>query len=144
MPRSIFVNLPVTDIVRSTAFYEAVGATKNPKFSSDDTSGMVWSDTIYSMIMTRERFGTFTHRNIANAHETVQAAFCLTAESRAEVDDTIDKAAKAGGQPDPDPAQDHGFMYGRSFADPDGHIWEIVWMDPQAIADGPPQIEPAA
>jgi predicted lactoylglutathione lyase len=141
MPKMIFVNLPVTDITRSTAFYEAVGASKNPMFSSDDTSCMVWSETIYTMIMTRERFATFTHRQIADAHTTVQGAFCLTAESRQEVDSTIEAAAKAGGLADPDPKQDHGFMYGRSYADPDGHIWEIVWMDPAAAANGPPETQ---
>lgn len=139
MPKMIFVNLPVADIKRATAFYEALGVQKNPKFSSDDTSCMVYSDTIYSMLMTRERFATFTHRQIVDAHTSIQTGLCLTADSRAEVDETLDKATKAGGVPDPDPAQDHGFMYGRSFADPDGHIWEIVWMDPDAAANGPPE-----
>ena len=144
MPKMIFVNLPVTDIVRSTAFYEAVGAAKNPMFSSEDTSCMVYSDTICSMLMTHERFSSFTTRKIVDAHNTLQALLCLTVDSRDAVDETIASAAKAGGSADPDPAQDHGFMYGRSFADPDGHIWEIVWMDADAAANGPPETSDAA
>lgn len=139
MPKMIFVNLPVKDIARSTAFYESVGATRNPMFSNEDTSCMVYSDTIYSMLMTHERFSSFTTRKIADAHAALQVGLCLTVDSRTEVDETIANAVKAGGAPDPDPAQDHGFMYGRSFADPDGHIWEIVWMDADAAANGPPE-----
>ncbi len=144
MPKMIFVNLPVKDIARSTAFYESVGATKNPMFSNEDTSCMVYSDAIYSMLMTHERFSSFTTRKIVDAHTTLQVGLCLTVDSRAEVDQTIANAINAGGTPDPDPAQDHGFMYGRSFADPDGHIWEIVWMDADAAANGPPETSNAA
>jgi uncharacterized protein len=129
MTKMIFLNLPVTDVARSTAFYEAVGATKNPMFSNETTSCMVFSETIHAMLLSHERYADFTSRTIPNAHETAQILICLSQESRADVDKVAEAAAAAGGLPDPTPTQDMGFMYGRSFADPDGHIWELVWMD---------------
>ena len=136
MPRMIFVNLPVADVKRSTAFYEAVGATKNPQFSDDSTSCMVISDTIFVMIMTHEKFRQFSPKAIPNAHETAQVLLALSADSREAVDEMVDKAA-ADGKLDPCPQQDYGFMYGRSFEDPDGHIWEVMWMDPAAVEGQP-------
>ncbi|MGB3501407.1 MAG: VOC family protein [Mesorhizobium sp.] len=134
MPKMIFVNLPVTDLAKSRKFYEAIGATNNPHFTDDSAAAMVISDTIYVMIMTHDRWKTFTAREIPDAHKTAQVLLALTEESRADVDARV-KAASDIGTPDPNPVQEHGFMYGRSFADPDGHIWEVSWMDP-AVAAG--------
>lgn len=129
MPKMIFVNLPVRDLARSTAFYQALGATKNDQFSDDTASSMVFSDTIYAMLLTHEKYGQFTSKPIADAKKTSQVLIAITAESRAEVDSVLDKAKGAGGLVDPRPAQDYGFMYSRSFDDLDGHTWEVVWMD---------------
>lgn len=129
MPKMIFVNLPVTDLARSTAFYQAVGAQKNPQFSDDTASCMIISETIYVMLLTHAKYGQFTTKKIADAKTTTQVALCLSADSRDEVDDTVAKAGAVGGIVDPGPKQDHGFMYGRSFEDPDGHHWEVMWMD---------------
>jgi uncharacterized protein len=137
MPRMIFVNLPVSDLPRSIAFYEAAGASQNPRFSDAQTMCMVFSDTICVMLLTREKFAGFTSRPIADAHATVQTLLCLSADSRGHVDSIIQAAASAGGTADPNPQQDYGFMYGRSVEDPDGHIWEFVWMDPAAAEQGP-------
>jgi predicted lactoylglutathione lyase len=127
----IFVNLPVADLKRSIAFYEAVGATKNPQFSDDTAACMVVSDTIYVMLLTHEKFRQFTPKTIADARSTSEVLLCLSADSRDGVDEMVGKAA-AGGRLDPCPKQDYGFMYGRSFEDPDGHIWEVMWMDVEA------------
>jgi len=129
MNRMIFVNLPVTDLQKSIAFYEAIGATADQNFRDESTQMMRISDEIGVMIMTHERFQGFTPRRIPNAHETAQVLLALSAGSRDEVDATTEKAGASGGIADPNPLQDHGFMYGRSFADPDGHIWELAWMD---------------
>ena len=137
MPRMIFVNLPVADVKRSTAFYEAVGATKNPQFSDDSTSCMVISDTIFVMILTHEKFRQFSPKAIPNAHETAQVLLALSADSREAVDNMTAKAGAQGVKLDPCPRQDYGFMYGRSFEDPDGHIWEVMWMDPAAVEGQP-------
>jgi uncharacterized protein len=130
MNRMIFVNLPVTDLKKSIAFYEAIGATADPHFRDENTQMMRVSEEICVMLLTHERFSGFTSRRIPDAHETAQVLLALSASGRAEVDATTEAAAAAGGQGDPNPKQQHGdFMYGRSFADPDGHIWELVWMD---------------
>ncbi|MFC5372306.1 VOC family protein [Brevundimonas faecalis] len=137
MNKLIFVNLPVTDLARSVAFYEAVGATMNPMFSDETAACMVFSDTIHAMLLTHEKFSSFTDRAIPDAHKTAQVLICVSEDSREGVDGVIARAGSAGGQADPNPKQDYGFMYGRSYADPDGHIWEIMWMDPEAAAQGP-------
>jgi uncharacterized protein len=129
MSKLIFVNLPVADLARSTAFYEAVGATKNPQFSDHGGSCMVFSDAIHVMLLTHGKFSQFTSRPIADARATVQVLLCLSAESREAVDATVARAVSAGGQPDPSPVDEYGWMYGRSFEDPDGHLWGINWMD---------------
>ena len=129
MPKLIFVNLPVGDLGRATAFYEAVGATRNPRFSDPTASCMVFSETIHAMLLTHDKFRQFTPKPIADAKATTEVLVCLTADSRAAVDGVVERAAAAGGVADPAPRQDHGVMYGRSFEDPDGHIWEVVWMD---------------
>jgi predicted lactoylglutathione lyase len=132
MSKLIFVNLPVSDLQRSDAFYEAIGATRNEQFSDGTGSCMVFSDTIHAMLLTHDKFRQFTPKKIANAKETSEVLICISADSREDVDRMIDKAAKAGGVIDPGPKQDYGFMYGRSFEDPDGHIWEVMWMDVDA------------
>jgi predicted lactoylglutathione lyase len=136
MDKMIFVNLPVTDLARSIAFYEAIGASADPVFRDETTQMMRVSETICVMLLTHERFSGFTSRKIPNAHETAQVLLCLSEESRAAVDATTEKAGAAGGIADPNPVQEHGFMYGRSFADPDGHIWELAWMDMDAAMAG--------
>ena len=143
MPKMIFVNLPVTDLARSTAFYEALGAEKNPKFSDDTGSCIVFSETIYAMLLTHEKFGRFTSKPIADSRTTAQVLLCLSADSREDVDALVAKAGAAGGGLDPTPQQDYGFMYGRSFEDPDGHIWEVMWMDAAAAEQGASAFENA-
>ena len=130
-PKMIFVNLPVKDLPAAIAFYEAVGAVRNNDFADDSTQMVSFSDAIHVMLLTHERFASFTPRKIPNAHETAQVLLALSENSRADVDATADKARKAGGT-EPNPRQDHGFMYGRSFADLDGHIWEVAWLDMEA------------
>lgn len=132
MSKLIFVNLPVADLDRANAFYEAIGAVKNPQFSDHTATCMVFSETIHAMILTHDKFRQFTPKRIANARETTEVLICLSADSRQEVDDIAAKAEAAGGRADPGPKQDYGFMYGRSFEDPDGHIWEAMWMDVEA------------
>ena len=132
MPKMVFINLPITDLARSTAFYEALGGTRNPKFSDEASACMVFSETIHAMLLTHGKYRNFTARPIADAHATSSALIALTVDSREEVNATIDLAVAAGGQADPNPKQDHGFMFGRSVQDPDGHVWEIFWMDPAA------------
>ena len=132
MAKMIFVNLPVTDLARATAFYEAIGAVKNPQFSDHTASCMVFSDTIHAMLMTHEKYNHFTKKKMAHARTTSEVLLCLSAESRAEVDTTVTKAKAAGGTIDHGPQEDHGFMYGRDFEDLDGHAWEVMWMDVEA------------
>ena len=134
MQKMIFVNLPVTDLAKSTSFYEAIGATKNPQFSDDKVSSMMISDTIVVMLLTHERYKDFTSKTIPDAHKSAQVLLCLSENSREDVDGRLNSAVSGGGKADPCPQQDYGFMYGRSFEDPDGHIWEIMWMDPAAVA----------
>lgn len=137
MPQLIFVNLPVTDLNRSIAFYEAVGAQKNPMFSDETAACMVLSETIFVMLLTHQKWASFGDVPILDANKGAQVFLCLSRDDRASVDAVVEKAMAAGGRADPTPSQDHGFMYGRSFRDPDGHIWENVWMDPAAVAGGP-------
>ncbi|QCI67056.1 VOC family protein [Phreatobacter stygius] len=136
MPKLIFINLPVTDLKRATAFYQAVGAAKNPQFSDDTGSCMVFSETIHTMLLTHDKFRQFTSKPISDAKTTNQVLICISADSRDAVDAMIGQAEAAGGRVDPCPQQDYGFMYGRSFEDPDGHIWEVMWMDPAAVGAG--------
>ncbi|MEQ8311876.1 MAG: VOC family protein [Sphingopyxis sp.] len=139
MPQMIFVNLPVTDLDRSKAFYEAVGAVNNPAFTDDTAACMVVEEgSIHVMLLSHEKWASFTSKAIPDAHTHAQVLLCVSADSRDDVDGQVEKAVKAGGKADPTPTQDFGFMYGRSFEDPDGHIWEVMWMDPAAIPTGDP------
>jgi uncharacterized protein len=133
----IFVNLPVSDLVRATAFYQAVGAGKNEQFSDETASCMVFSETIYTMLLTHDKFRQFTPKKIADAKTSSEVLICLSADSRDEVDAIVGRALAAGGRVDPGPKQDYGFMYGRSFEDPDGHIFEVMWMDVAAATAAP-------
>ncbi|WP_375197294.1 VOC family protein [Sphingobium sp.] len=130
-PKMIFVNLPVKDLPAAIAFYEAVGAVRNRDFADDSAQMLSFSEAIHVMLLTHDRFSSFTPRKIPDAHETAQVLLALSEASRQDVDATVDKALEAGGT-EPNPSQDHGFMYGRSFADLDGHIWEVTWMDVEA------------
>jgi uncharacterized protein len=129
MPTMIFVNLPVRDLAASIRFYEAIGFTKNEQFSDETAAGMVLTDVIHVMLLTHAKFQSFTARRIPDARETAQVLLCLSREDRAAVDAITETAGASGGEADPNPKQDYGFMYARSFADPDGHIWEPMWMD---------------
>ena len=136
MSKLIFVNLPVRDLARATAFYQAIGAEQNKQFSDDTGSCMVFSDTIHAMLLTHDKFRQFTPKAIADARKVSEVLIAISADSRAGVDAVVDKAGPAGGKADPAPKQDHGFMYSRSLEDPDGHIWEVVWMDVAAATAG--------
>jgi predicted lactoylglutathione lyase len=138
MTKMIFVNLPVSDLDRATAFYQAIGADKNEQFSDGTASCMVFSETIHVMLLTPDKFRQFTPKKIADAKTSSEVLICISAESRGAVDDTVGKARAAGGGIDPSPKQDYGFMYGRSFEDPDGHIWEVMWMDVAAATAAQP------
>ena len=136
MSRMIFVNLPVSDLSKSRAFLEALGAVNEPRFTDDTAACMTLSDSIHVMLLTHDKFSQFTPRPIADATKGSEVLLCLSADSRENVDTTIERGVSAGGTADPSPKQDYGVMYGRSVADPDGHIWEIMWMDPLAAEQG--------
>jgi predicted lactoylglutathione lyase len=125
----IFVNLPVRDLAAATRFYTAIGCEKNEQFSNADAASMVWSDTINFHLLTHEFFATFTSKPIADAHTTSAMLIALSCDSRAEVDAIVEAAAAAGGNADIRERQDMGFMYLRTFEDPDGHVFEPMWMD---------------
>ena len=133
MPKMIFINLPVKNLAAATRFYEAMGCTKNAAFSNDAASSMVWSDTITFQLLTHGFYSTFTRQPIADAQSTSAALYALSCDSRADVDAMVDTAIKAGGKGDIRDPQDMGFMYGRSFVDPDGNVFEPVWMDMSAV-----------
>ena len=141
MSRMIFVNLPVADLGKSRAFLEALGATNEPKFTDETAACMQLSDSIFVMLLTHDKFAQFTPRPIADAKAGSEVLLCLSADNREQVDSSVERAVAAGGTADPGPKQDYGVMYGRSVADPDGHIWEIMWMDPGAAEQGPSAIE---
>ena len=131
--RKIFVNLPVKDLKKSMSFYEAIGFKNNPQFTDDTGACMVVSEEIYVMILTHDKFKGFTPKQIADATKSSEVLNALSCESRAEVDDVVAKATAAGGTRYAE-AKDYGFMYQHGFQDPDGHIWEVFWMDPAAAA----------
>jgi predicted lactoylglutathione lyase len=134
MPKTIFISLPVSDVARSTAFYQAIGAVKNEAFSDHSTSSIAFSENINVMLTTHEKYRHFTTKTIADARTTSGVLLCLFVDSRQAVDDMIGKAKAAGGNLDPSPVDDFDFMYGRSFEDPDGHMWGVSWMDAEAAA----------
>lgn len=136
MPKMLFLNLPVRNLKASTAFYEALGAKVNPQFSNDQTRSMVLSETIIVMLLSHERYRAFTKRKIGDARQDSQALIAISIDKRDEVDAIVKRTTAAKGKADPNPPQDHGFMYSRSVEDPDGYVWELVWMNPDAMKKG--------
>ncbi len=128
MTRTIFVNLPVADVARSTAFYEALGFTKNDAFSNAQASAMVWSDAISVMLLDHAFYSTFTDKRIADTRATSAVLNCLSFDDKPAVD-AFHTAAKSAGGSEPRGIKDQGFMYGGAIDDPDGHAWETMWMD---------------
>ena len=143
MSKMIFVNLPVRDLQKSRGFLEALGAENEPKFTDETAACMTLSDSIHVMLLTHDKFSQFTPVPIADATKAAQVLLCLSSESRESVDSTVERAVAAGGTADPSPKQDYGVMYGRSVADPDGHIWEIMWMDAAAAQQGADAVQEA-
>lgn len=132
MTTRIFVNLPVRNLDKSIAFYEALGFACNPQFTDETAACIVISDDIYAMLLTHAKFGEFTKKQIADATKVTEVLTCLSVDSKDEVDRLSGAALKAGGTEAREPL-DYGFMFNRAFDDPDGHIWEVVWMDEAAM-----------
>ena len=133
MHKQIFVNLPVRDLGRSREFFASLGFGFNPQFSNDDAACMIIGENIYAMLLVERFFQGFTNKPIADARATTEVLTCLSCESREEVDALVARALAAGGSA-PNPKQDYGFMYSHGFEDPDGHVWELAYMDPNAAA----------
>lgn len=133
MTRMIFVNLPVQDLDRSLAFFTGLGFQQDKRFSDDKAACIVVNEQACVMLLTEPFFAGFTTRAVADTASHVEAILAVSADSRQDVDTLADTALASGGSPAAR-AQDHGFMYGRSFHDPDGHLWEVIWMDPEAAA----------
>jgi uncharacterized protein len=129
MRTEIYVNLPVKDLKRSNAFFESLGFGLNPKFSNDQASCVILGENIFAMLLLEDFFTTFTDKPISDATKSTEVLVCLSCESRARVDHLVAKAIAAGGRA-PRKPQDQGFMYGHGFEDPDGHIWELIFMEP--------------
>ncbi len=136
MSKMIFINLPVKDLAASTRFYEAIGCTKNEQFSDQNASSMVWSDAIIFQLLARDYYSTFTQKPIADAHAANGMLLALSQDKREDVDNIVEAAASAGGKADTREPQDLGFMYLRTFEDPDGHTFEPAWMNPDAAMPG--------
>jgi len=140
MSRMIFVNLPVADLSCAQRFYEGLGFVNNPQFTDDTAACMVWSDAIHVMILSHPKWKSFTDRPIPDAGSS-EVMLCLSCESREEVDRIAEIASTVGGVTDIASPQDHGFMMSRSITDPDGHFWELMWMDPAVAAgEAPAQV----
>lgn len=133
MGTKIFVNLPVKSLQRSVEFFSQLGYRFNPQFTDETATCMIIGEDIAVMLLTEEKFKTFTPKEICDARKATEVLLCLSCDSRAQVDEMVQKAVAAGGSIYNQP-QDHGFMYGHGYQDPDGHIWELVWMDPNALA----------
>jgi uncharacterized protein len=135
MAQMIFVNLPVKDLKKSMAFFAALGYTFNPQFTDETAACMVISEHIYTMLLTHPKFKEFTPRVICDATKSTEVLICLSCDSRDQVDDLVAKAVAAGGATHAEP-KDYGFMYQHSYQDLDGHIWELVYMQPDAVKQG--------
>lgn len=131
MTQMVFINLPVADLPKAMEFYTAIGFRNEPKFTDETAAAMQLTDSIVVMLITLPRWATFTDRPLP-APGSSEVMNCLSCESREDVDRLTEAAKNAGGSADTNPSQDHGFMYGRSFTDPDDHVWEVVWMDASA------------
>ena len=136
MSRLIFVNVPVKDLAASKAFFTALGFGFDERFTDDSCACLVVSSKAYVMLLVEERFREFTTRPVADARRSTEAILCVSADSREDVDALATTALASGGSAANEP-MDHGFMYARSFNDPDGHLWEVMWMDPRAVEQGP-------
>jgi hypothetical protein len=134
--RLLFVNLPVRDLAASIAFFTELGFAFDEKFTNDECGCLVISEQAYVMLLAESRFADFTTKPTADARSTTEALLCVSAEDRQGVDALADAALAAGGAPAKEP-MDHGFMYGRSFQDLDGHHWEVMWMSSEAVEQGP-------
>lgn len=132
MSRKIFVNLAVADVQKSQAFFSELGFTFNAQFTGPQSACMIINDDAFVMLLAPDHFKQFTKKPIADSTQSTEVLIALSANSREHVDDIVKKALATGGSKANDP-QDHGFMYGWSFQDPDGHIWEVLWMDPSAV-----------
>ncbi|MBD2108275.1 VOC family protein [Nodosilinea sp. FACHB-13] len=132
MGRKIFVNLPTQNLDQAIAFFTQLGFTFNPQFTDETATCMIVSNDIYVMLLTNDKFKTFTPKPICDATKNTEVLICLSCDSREEVDSLVSKAVSSGGSTYNDP-QDHGFMYAHGFQDLDGHIWELVYMEPGAI-----------
>lgn len=130
--RKLFVNIQVKDLQRSMDFFSRLGFTFNKQFTDEKAACMVVSEDAYFMLLTEPFFRSFTKRPASDPNKQTEAMYALSCNSRAEVDDMVRKAIDAGGSHAMDP-QDHGFMYGWSFYDIDGHHWEVMWMDPNHV-----------
>lgn len=129
---NVYINLPVADLARSRAFFEALGFSFDDRFCNDEAIGMKISDTSFAMLLTHEKFATFTPRAIADASKTVEALIAIQLDSREAVDEIMATAVANGGAAHR-PPEDHGFMYGHAFSDPDGHVWEPFWFNIDAM-----------
>ncbi|MFT6009172.1 MAG: putative lactoylglutathione lyase [Parasphingorhabdus sp.] len=138
MTKMIFVNLPVADLNVSMTFYAALGFTNNPQFTDETAACMVWSETINVMLLTHDKWRTFTNRPIPPSTSS-EVMLAISCDSRAAVDVMNEAAAANGGTADINPVQDYGWMYDRNLADPDGHVWEAMWMDMEAANDSAAQ-----
>ena len=136
MAKQIFINLPVRDLPKAKAFYEAIGAVNNPQFTDDTAACMVWSDTLFVMLLTHAKWASFTNKPISDARQASEVMLALSADDRQAVDAMVNAAGAQGGKADVNPTQDLGFMYGRSFEDLDGHIWETFHMDMSQMPQG--------
>ncbi len=134
--RKIFVNLAVRDLQRSVAFFTRLGFRFNPQFTDESTTCMIVSEEAYVMLLVDKRFKDFTRRQLCDTSVATEALFALSCDSRAEVDEMVHTAIAAGGAHAME-AMDHGFMYAWSFYDPDGHHWEVMWMDPTTVQPNP-------
>ena len=143
MTQMIFVNLPVADLKASMAFYAAIGATNNPQFTDDSAAMMSFSEAVNVMLLTHDKWRQFTSKTIPDARTHAQVLLALSRDSRDAVEAITDDAKRAGAVIDPTPQQDYGWMYGRSFEDPDGHIWEVMWMDVEAATSAMAEAHPA-
>ena len=130
--RKIFVNLAVEDLARSVDFFTKLGFSFDPRFTDEQATCMIVSDEAFVMLLVQDRFQDFTKKELVDPTTHTEAILAVSAESREGVDEVADKALQAGGSPANEPL-DMGFMYGRSFHDPDGHLWEVIWMDPSAL-----------
>ena len=134
MAKQMFLNLPVKDLDTSVQFFTALGFSFNPDFTDENATCMIINDDAFVMLLVENYFKTFTSNPVADARSTTEAIMSFSLESRAAVDELVRTALTAGGAPSEE-AQDYGFMYTHSFQDPDGHLWEVFWMDPA----GPPK-----